>query len=177
MNVMKKSYMNIKTQVEDCRVLVMTQIEYHWNGWHYSEENKSIGLRYQIYRAPQFEMFLEVHYRVQKQVINYRIPLTTTQFHEGRNKYHFLCPLVINGQVCRNRVGKLYLPPGQKYFGCMECYNLTYQSRQEHDARIDQLLSYPKLMAEKIRKGKLCDLRLVTKALQKYLDTKEIEET
>jgi hypothetical protein len=28
-------------------------------------------------------------------------------------------------------VGKLYLPPGGRYFGCRHCYNLTYTSCQE----------------------------------------------
>jgi hypothetical protein len=32
---------------------------------------------------------------------------------------------------CGRRVGKLYLPPGGKYFGCRHCYNLTYTSSNE----------------------------------------------
>ena len=33
-------------------------------------------------------------------------------------------------------MGKLYLPPGGRYFGCRHCHDLTYRSRQESDARV-----------------------------------------
>lgn len=35
-----------------------------------------------------------------------------------------------NGTSCERRCFKLYQPPGQDYFGCRECYNLTYHSAQ-----------------------------------------------
>ncbi len=34
---------------------------------------------------------------------------------------------------------KLYLPPGGRYFGCRRCYDLTYESAQQHDKRVDRL--------------------------------------
>jgi hypothetical protein len=34
-------------------------------------------------------------------------------------------------------VGKLYLPPYSRYFGCRLCHDLTYRSAQEHDKRAD----------------------------------------
>ena len=37
------------------------------------------------------------------------------------------------------RVAKLYLPPGGLYFGCRQCYRLTYRSAQEHDPRVSAL--------------------------------------
>jgi hypothetical protein len=58
-----------------------------------------------------------------------RLVPTPTQF--GGRRWWFTCPLIVNGMACRRRVGKLYLPPGKKYFGCRKCYNLTYQSCQE----------------------------------------------
>jgi hypothetical protein len=33
--------------------------------------------------------------------------------------------------TCGRRVGKLYLPPAGRYFGCRVCHGLTYQSCQE----------------------------------------------
>jgi hypothetical protein len=45
------------------------------------------------------------------------------------------------------RVGKLYLPPSARYFGCRHCYDLTYNSVQQHDKRVDALRRNPALLA------------------------------
>lgn len=58
-----------------------------------------------------------------------RLQTTPTQF--GGERWWFTCPLVVNGIACNRRVGKLYLPPRAKYFGCRTCHGLTYQSSQE----------------------------------------------
>lgn len=58
-----------------------------------------------------------------------RLQTTPTQF--GGRRWWFTCPLVVNGVPCERRVGKLYLPPGAKCFGCRTCHNLTYRSCQE----------------------------------------------
>jgi len=44
----------------------------------------------------------------------------------------------VNGRGCGRRVGKLYLPPGGRYFGCRQCHDLTYTSCQESH-RYDRL--------------------------------------
>jgi len=67
--------------------------------------------------------------------LDYVIPLQTTQPHWGGVRWWFTCPLVINGRRCGQRVQKLYLPPGCKYYGCRRCYDLGYLSRWE-DAQI-----------------------------------------
>ncbi len=51
--------------------------------------------------------------------------------HFGGVRWWFVCPLVINGRLCRRCVQKLYLPPRGRYYGCRHCYNLTYTSSQE----------------------------------------------
>ena len=43
----------------------------------------------------------------------------------------FTCPFIINRTPCNRRTRVLYLPPGGLYFGCRECYDLTYASCQE----------------------------------------------
>ena len=48
----------------------------------------------------------------------------------GGKRWWFTCPLTVNGVACNRRVGKLYLPPGTRYFGCRHCYDLTYWSAQ-----------------------------------------------
>jgi hypothetical protein len=52
----------------------------------------------------------------------------------------------LEGRPCNRRAGKLYLPPGGRYFGCRQCYRLTYISCQTHDKRVDALLKNPALL-------------------------------
>jgi hypothetical protein len=58
-----------------------------------------------------------------------RLEQTPTQF--GGQRWWFICPLIVGGHACNRRAGKLYLPPGAKYFGCRKCHDLTYRSSQE----------------------------------------------
>jgi hypothetical protein len=62
---------------------------------------------------------------------DYSIGLTTTRPRFGGLRWWFVCPLVVRGRSCGRRVGKLYLPPGTRYFGCRRCHDLTYTSCQE----------------------------------------------
>ncbi len=74
---------------------------------------------------------------------HYRVELTTTPCNLGGIRFWFLCPLVENSVPCGKRVRKLYLPPGESYFACRSCYNLTYRSVKEHDKRVDALRRLP----------------------------------
>jgi len=58
-----------------------------------------------------------------------RLETTPTQF--GGRRWWFICPLIVRGIACNRRAGKLYLPPGARYFGCRKCHDLTYRSCQE----------------------------------------------
>jgi len=49
--------------------------------------------------------------------------LVTTPCNFGGERYWFVCPL------CYSRVGALYLAPGDVYFRCRHCNNLSYRSR------------------------------------------------
>jgi len=59
---------------------------------------------------------------------------TSRSYFRGYRKW-FICPLTVNGVWCARRVRKLYLPRGEKYFGCRHCHQLTYRSCQEHGKR------------------------------------------
>jgi hypothetical protein len=65
------------------------------------------------------------------EAVDYWLQLVTTPLHYGGSRWWFACPLVVNETACARRVRKLYLPPGEKYFGCWHCYGLTYQSRRD----------------------------------------------
>lgn len=61
--------------------------------------------------------------------LNYRVELTTSKCNYGGVRYWFKCPQSLDNRQCHQRVGKLYLPPDGKYFGCRHCHNLTYKCR------------------------------------------------
>lgn len=67
-----------------------------------------------------------------RESLDYPIQVTSTRCHLGGVRWWFICPLVVNGKRCGRRCRILYLPNGAKYFGCRECYELTYESRQRH---------------------------------------------
>ena len=72
----------------------------------------------------------------------YIIKLTRTLCHFGGYRYWFVCPVVKDGVYCGNRCAKLYLPPAGQYFGCRECYDLTYESCQKshkYDRIVDHI--------------------------------------
>ena len=62
---------------------------------------------------------------------DYPVGLTATRPRFGGLRWWFLCPLAPRGSPCGRRVGKLYLPPRGRYFGCRRCHGLTYTSCQE----------------------------------------------
>ena len=66
------------------------------------------------------------------------IRLQTTRLYFGGLRVWFTCPLITDWLVCNQRVKKLYLPPGRRYFGCRKCHDLIYR-RRESLQRIDRL--------------------------------------
>lgn len=121
------------------------------------EETDSIG--YWVRADHDGRLYLELDYTVTdgltKEVtpLNYRIGLTTTSCHFGGSRYWFICPLIRDGQPCRRRVGTLYSPPCAKYFGCRQCYNLTYKCQKEHDEQADLLRKNPFLLEARLAQG------------------------
>jgi hypothetical protein len=59
------------------------------------------------------------------------VRLQTTQPNFGGVRWWFSCPRVVDGRECGRRVGKLYRPPGGRYFACRRCLDLTYVSCQK----------------------------------------------
>jgi hypothetical protein len=71
------------------------------------------------------------------------IPITATTCRFGGERYWFRCPNVKNGSSCGRRVTSLYALPGGQNFSCRGCFDLSYRSVQEHDARLDRLVRLP----------------------------------
>jgi hypothetical protein len=98
--------------------------------WSWAGGNKS-SISYFVARNGT-ALTLTLHYRWRDSEdvrIPIRLQTTPTQF--GGQRWWFTCPLMSRGVDCNRRIGKLYLPPGARYFGCRICHDLTYQSCQE----------------------------------------------
>lgn len=67
------------------------------------------------------------------------LELQTTPQALGGYRYWVACPLLHNVIPCHRRCSKLYLLPGQKYFGCRRCFNLSYESCNE-SGRYDSII-------------------------------------
>jgi hypothetical protein len=111
-----------------------------WTNRQTGEETGSIGYRFRPDRG-RWDGRLELIYTITRpgrpgrddttRQLRYPVGLDTTEPHFGGERWWFRCPLVRDGEPCRRRCFKLYLPPRADYFGCRECYNLTYRSAQE----------------------------------------------
>lgn len=125
-----------------------------WTNSRTEKETASIGF---ILEPLASGLIMRLHYsntgrNGDKESLNYPIQLQTTRPYYGGRRWWFTCPLVVKGQPCGRRVGKLYLPPGEKYFGCRHCYDLTYQSCQESDKRLNFYLKNTAAMWEAMQR-------------------------
>jgi len=155
-----------KTTVEECKSISTTFLKQHgyfcgfgWGGMKWTnslgEETGSIGFRVSVQEWTgeiPFQYTQTQRHNGEKESLDYPVSLTATPCRYGGRRRWFVCPLVKNGTYCNRRVLKLYLGGG-KYFGCRHCYNLTYRSCQEHDARVDNLCKQPWLIHQMLNSG------------------------
>lgn len=136
------------------------------------EETGNIGISMNI-NINKGELYLRYTWTSnatgEKEEFNYPVTLIPSSCHFGGRRWWFICPLTTNGVYCGKRVGRLYLPPNGKYFGCRYCYNLTYQSCKEHDKRIDALSKNPELFLASLKSKNPMRSLLAIKAGLKYL--------
>lgn len=70
--------------------------------------------------------------RAEGRELTEQVRLLATKPHFGGVRWWFACPFSSKDrEPCGHRVGKLYLPPGERWFGCRRCHALTYKSSQE----------------------------------------------
>jgi hypothetical protein len=143
------------TTVEECRVLDLGEfarkgafVPCYAGSVRWSRGEEVVASVAYTVRPVGDELVLQLSYRwtlagEAGQDVELPIRLETTPLHFGGRRWWGICPLAVNGQACNRRVGKLYLPPGGRYFGCRVCYRLTYRSVQEHDKRVDALRRNP----------------------------------
>ncbi len=121
-------------------------------GWTYPG-GKGFSVRYEVNTLDPGRPVLRLAYSwawagsEELHSASYALRLTTTRPHFGGLRWWFVCPLVADGRPCNRRVGKLYLPPRARHFGCRHCHSLTYTSCQHHDKRVDALRRDPESLA------------------------------
>jgi hypothetical protein len=144
-----------KTTVEDCLTLsmgVVGQFEglqkrtpwggtIRWTKVRTGEEVATIGYRFWPRgEEARWDGRLRLQYTITRErfgkddevrELDYTVNLETTPCNFGGERWWFRCPLVKSGEPCERRCFKLHSPPGGDYFGCRECYDLTYKSAQE----------------------------------------------
>lgn len=149
-----------KTTVEECRALdaarwmregillpdVRKGGSWVWMNAYTKQQTASIGYVVDTMDPPYctVRLFYTVTpYAGEPKHYDYKILLVTTRPHFGGVRWWFRCPLTRNGVPCFRRVQKLYMPPGNSYYGCRHCYDLTYTSSQESDKRVSRLANNP----------------------------------
>lgn len=142
--------------------------------WDYPT-GQHFSVSYEVNTLDSTASYLRLYYTwiwtsTQKQEsADYRVRLVTTRPQFGGLRWWFICPRVVNGRPCGRRVGKLYLPPEARHFGCRHCHKLTYRSAQEHDKRVDALRRNPQArrdLMEHLSALSIGQLGLVRKALR-----------
>ena len=144
--------MDAKTTVEECKILDCGKLQkdkliregvHHsgtltWTNCRTGEITSSAG--FTVNTLDPDTAWLELNYTItwkddarcgEQEQIRERIGLTSTMLAWGKRRWWFRCQLIVNGKLCNRRVGKLYMPPDGKYYGCRHCYDLTYESSQE----------------------------------------------
>ena len=132
-----------KVPVEDCLFLDVNILAkrkcfvpgIHSKGsirWFDGKKRKKVAsCDFEVYRLEKLDPKIQIRFSENGNAIDQTFRLQATRPHFGGERWWFLCPLGIEGGPCNRRVGKLYLPPGEDFFGCRHCHDLTYLSSQK----------------------------------------------
>lgn len=142
--------------------------------WHWQNAitgERASSLSYEVDTTNPAYSWIRLFYTITRtgDKVDYTLRLTSTCPYFGGLRWWFICPLVMNGRACHRRVGKIYLPPNGRYFGCRICNDLTYRSCQEADKRLNFLRRNPDALLEIVRNRDSADaskLFLAMKALR-----------
>lgn len=142
---MGRDYPNAKVVAEDCLRLSIYDLR-HWGyfaqrlsgtvSWSRQGKTFYTVCLYIRWRNATGNLYMQLKYAHtdrktgEYQTFDYQVDLDITDCNYGNYRYWFRCPLITNGIKCGRRVGVLYQRSG--YFGCRQCHNLSYASRNEN---------------------------------------------
>jgi len=141
-----------KYTVEDCRELSVFDLcregvigpnactRGAWAWWNSRTGERTASICYAVKSVERGYLLLTLSYTFtgEAEPVNMGILIEPTRPHFGGVRYWFRCPLIVSGNRCLRRVGKLFLPPRGRYFGCRRCYGLAYRSSQD-SRKVDPL--------------------------------------
>lgn len=143
---MSRYYSNKKDTVEDCLSIDVFWLKkygyfcgYKYGGikWTYRSGHES-NIGFTVSTCNDYK-FLRFKYTVtkdeKKEDYDYVVKIVTTRCNFNGERFWFLCPLTKGNFPCGKRVANLYLPPGRRYFGCRQCYDLSYEKRNKSKSR------------------------------------------
>lgn len=100
---------------------------------NFSGDENSIGIKVNTHpSSPNINLnYIITRDNEEKVHFDYQIKLITTPCNFGGNRYWFICPLrhTKTNIWCNRKVATLY--KAGDWFGCRNCYNLSYSSRNE----------------------------------------------
>ena len=139
----------------DVRLLARDGALKPWNSGTvtWSRRKRQIAaIGYAVRPTAESDLTLVLNYRITRgdaataDEIEIPITLETTPLHLGGVRWWARCPMAPNNRPCKRRIAILYLPPGERCFGCRHCHRLTYESVQTHDKRVDWLRRHPEAL-------------------------------
>jgi hypothetical protein len=117
--------------------------------WNDSLGNPISSIKFRVFPDQTGALAVHLYHRVPatlstaERIQHQSVQITTTDCNFGGIRRWFRCSLIRGGYPCKRRVRVLYSTPRERLFGCRRCHNLTYESAQKHDKRIDWLLKLP----------------------------------
>jgi hypothetical protein len=134
-------YHEKKRQVEECWVLAVSRLPLGdlerspvTGTLRLGKRKKGLTIDFTLNSSAQAGLVLELSYSFDKGLLQAgfkeSILLQNTRPNFGGVRWWLSCPLSKDGDPCKQRVSKLYLPPSEKRFGCRRCHDLTYRSCQ-----------------------------------------------
>jgi hypothetical protein len=91
--------------------------------WSYDGEDRPFAtIGYEADLTDESDARLRLRYQADGEPLDYKIRLVTTIPNYGGRRWWFICPLSRDDGGPLRRVAKLYLPPGERYFGSREAY-------------------------------------------------------
>jgi len=89
------------------------------------------GVDYCLAMFGDDQALLMLQYELDENVVTQDIALQPTYPNYGGVRWWFTCPFRSGQGGCGRRVGKLYLPRIESYFGCRACHLLSYRSTRK----------------------------------------------
>lgn len=133
----RESNAGTRLTVEDCLSMPLSLLRKHGLlsaraaahrlAWQDEQGTEVASVNVLAHMDDRGESFVRLQYRVGVngvgRHVDQRVSLNSTMLSSGGSRAWYSCP------ACGRRAGVLHLPPGEKFFACRACHDLSYRSR------------------------------------------------